>query len=104
MEFNFSPVRVALLVLLIAVFWLLGGFTPPEVPHGGWHDPARVRKAWTYCVLLYLAGAGCVSIVDHFSGNLDRTNFRFAYVLLGSIVMAASFFWIRHLAATVASG
>lgn len=104
MEFNFSPLRIALLLLLVAGFWLLGGFTPPDVAHGDSYDPVRVKKAWTYCVMLYLTGAGCVSVVDHFAGNLDRTNLRAAWVLMGVILMASGFFWSRHLLATMHPG
>lgn len=104
MEFNLSPPRVALLLLLVAGFWLFGGFSPPQASHGDWHDPVRVRKAWTYCVALYLTGAGCVSVVDHYAGNLDRTNLRAAWILLGVLLMAAGFFWARHLVATMSPG
>jgi hypothetical protein len=32
----------------------------------------------------------CVSIIDHMVGTLDRSNIRFAYVVLGILMMAGT--------------
>ena len=97
MEFNFALSRLALLAAFIAAFWLLGGFSSPVLPDDSIHHAGRVTKAWHYCVLLYLGGAISASVVDHFTGNLDRSNLRLAYILIGVALMAGSWLWQRHL-------
>ena len=97
MEFNLSKSRIILLVVLLAGFALLGGFTPPTIPDSLMLDPRRVTKAWFYCVLVFGAGAGCVSIVDHFVGTMERSNLRLLYVILGVILMTGSGMYIYTL-------
>ncbi|HEY1049111.1 MAG TPA: hypothetical protein VGE39_05125 [Prosthecobacter sp.] len=97
MEFNFEFRRLLLLITLLGGFAWLGGFTPPEIPPGGIHQPSAVRKAWSYCMLLFVAGAVSVSLVEHTVGHMDPTNLRPAYVLLGVVLMAASITWLRSL-------
>jgi hypothetical protein len=98
MEFNFSFTRLLLLAALIALFAWLGGFSQPSVGRNGPFDSHRVSKAWNYCVLMFLAGAVSVSIVDHYVvGALDRTNLRLVYVLLGVVLMAGGLLWLHSL-------
>ncbi len=103
MEFNFSPPRLLLLALLLGAFAALGGFTLPQISEDRevFHSPARVQKAWSYCVLMFVAGAISASLVDHTIGNLDPTNLRTAYILLGAGLMIAGYFWLRTLRQTV---
>ena len=103
MEFNFSLPRLGLLAGLLALFWLLGGFSPVAMSGDSFHDPRRVARAWRYCIMLYIAGAGCVSVVDHCAGNLDRTNLRAAWILLGCVLMAGSGLWLHILRGTVSN-
>jgi len=83
MEVNLAPKRLVLLAIGLIVLWLIGGFTPPEGA-GGMGAPARVMKAWLYCHVGFIAGAVCVSIIDRMVGTMDRSNIRFAYVVLKS--------------------
>jgi len=101
MELNFSVFRVLILVTLIVAFALLGGFTPPDVGGDSMFSPARIAKAWRYCVLLFLAGAVCVSIVDHFVGTLDRTNLRLLYIIVGIVLMGGSFIYLQNMRASM---
>lgn len=95
MEFNFSLPRLGLLFALMAAFWFLGGFHAPVVRSGEYLDPHRSLEAWRRCVQLFLVGAVCVSVIDHHTGSLDRTSLRFAYVLLGLVLMASGYGWLR---------
>ena len=81
MEFTFTPVRVIILVVLLVGFGLLGGFEFPDAPF------LQLRKAWNYSVLLFGLGAVLATIVDHWVGNLDRSNLRWLYLVLGVICM-----------------
>lgn len=94
MEFNFSPYRLAVLFVLILLFWLFGGFSIPAVAAGGYADSHRIAKAWGYCVVMFVAGAGSVSIVDHYVGNIDRSSIRGLYIVLGVLLMVGSGIWI----------
>ena len=97
MEFNFSIPRVLLLIIFLVIFAALGGFNPPSVAPDSLLDPRRIAKAWTYCVLLFISGAVCASVVDHFVGTLDRSNIRILYIILGVAVMVGASIWIRGL-------
>jgi len=87
MEFTFTPVRVGILLVLLVGFWLLGGF---EFPGDGF---ANLRRAWLYSILMFGLGAVCATIVDHWVGNLDRSNLRWLYVLLGVLCMGGAFMY-----------
>lgn len=97
MDFNFSPLRLLLLAALIALFALLAGFTPPKIPSDSLVDASRLAKAWRTGMFMYLAGAFLASCVDHVVGNLDRSNVRSLYMILGFLLMAGSVFWLRSL-------
>ena len=98
MEFNFSPTRSVFLIGLVGAFAAWGGFSTPEVDSEAmivhWR---RLSKAWTYCILLFLAGAVSVSVIDHFVGTVDRSSVRLLYIIFGVILMVASIMWQRGL-------
>jgi hypothetical protein len=93
MEFHFSIPRLLLLIALLAIFAAVGGFTPPAV----FFDIPRVAKAWRYCVLMFISGAACVSVIDHFVGNLERMNIRLLYIIMGIVLMIVSYLWFSGL-------
>jgi hypothetical protein len=97
MEINLSITRILLLAALLAAFAMLGGFSPPSTPSDSLLDPHKVAKAWIYCILLFLSGAVCTSIVDHFVGLMDRSNIRLVYIILGIALMVSSVIWLRSL-------
>lgn len=103
MELNLSLKRLLLLAACLTAFAILGGFTPPVLSDDSILDPRRVAKAWFYCLMLFIAGAVCVSVVDHFVGNIDRSNLRILYILLGVAVMIGSTIWLRGLKSAAAS-
>jgi hypothetical protein len=84
MEFNFSPLRVAVLVILFVVFAVYGGFTIPE------GLPSRMMRTWSLSVLLFALSAISATVVDHWIGNLDRSNLRWFYIVLGVAGMAGA--------------
>ncbi|MCW1923626.1 hypothetical protein OKA05_13760 [Luteolibacter arcticus] len=87
MEFTFTPVRIGILVALLAGFWLLGGFNIPGDGFG------YLRKPWLYSILLFGLGSVCATIVDHWVGNLDRSNLRWLYVVMGVLGMGGAFMY-----------
>ena len=87
MEFTFTPVRVGILLVLRVGFWLLGGF---EFPGDGF---ANLRRAWLYSIVMFGLGAVCATIVDHWVGNLDRSNLRWLYVFVGLLCMGGAFMY-----------
>ena len=104
MEFNFSLSRLCLLAVLLIVFFLWGGFSAPVLDPQSMLSASRVTRVWFYCVVLYVIGAACVSVVDHFVGTLDRSNLRLLYVILGVIAMAGSCLYIHTLKSEGAVG
>ena len=101
MEYNFHPIRLAIFTACIAVFALLGGFKPLrlESPDG---SSVRLDRAWTRIVLLFVAGAAATAFVDHEVGTMDRTSLRWAYVLIGVVLMVAAVLWLRSVRAASA--
>lgn len=97
MEFNFSITRVLLLMAFLAIFAVVGGFTPPSVSTDSMLDPHRVAKAWWYCVLLFISGAVSASLVDHFLGTLGRSNIRLLYIIIGIALMIGAYIWMSSL-------
>ena len=86
MEFQFTPIRTAILIVLLAGFWLLGGFEHMDA--GG-----RIGRAWLYSVIIFIIGSVMVSVVDHWVGNLDRSNLRWLYVVMGVLAIGGSFMY-----------
>ena len=95
MEFNFEWRRLLLLAVLMGGFAVLGGFSAPQSDEE--HSSARVRKAWFYCVVLFVTGAASASVVDHYTSSMSYSNMRPAYVLLGVLLMATGLFWLKLL-------
>lgn len=86
MEFQFTPVRTAILVVLLVAFWLLGGFE--HLDAGG-----QIGRAWLYSVIIFIIGSAMVSVVDHWVGNLDRSNLRWLYIVMGVLAIGGSFMY-----------
>jgi dipeptide/tripeptide permease len=101
MELNFDIRRLLLLAVLLGGFALLGGFTPPEPAPHSMHNTANVRKAWTYCVALYIFGAAAASLTDHWAGTMEPVNLRPVYILVGGLLMLAGGLWLRSLKESV---
>jgi hypothetical protein len=95
MELNFHYRRLLLLIACLAGFALLGGFTPPDSSSAS--RAAQATKAWTYCIIMFSAGAVLVSVIEHRVGYIDPTSLRPAYILLGIGLMVASILWLRVL-------
>src|SRR6218665_1585148 len=100
MEFTFTWKRVLLFAGCMLVFGLLGGFSNP-IPESEYFSTRRVTKAWFYCIALFTAGAGSVSLVDHVVGLMDRTNIRWLYVILGVLLMGSALIWLHVLRSAV---
>lgn len=95
MDFVFSPKRLLILLVLLGVFAALGGFSNPAL-NAEFHS-ARMTKAWFYCMILYITGAGSATVVDHWVGLIDRSNIRWLYVILGVLLMGSSLVWMHVL-------
>lgn len=83
MELSFTRWRVAILVVLLIGFWASGGFSM-DAP-----APSSGMRAWILSMAAFVLGAVSATVVDHWIGNLDRANLRWAYVVLGTAAMAA---------------
>jgi hypothetical protein len=46
-------------------------------------------------MLMFISGATCASVVDHYVGTLDRSNIRLLYIIVGVVLMTAASLWIR---------
>lgn len=101
MEFNFSPWRLSVLAGFLAAFAYAGGFQQPVLEADGIFDAQKIAKAWMGCVALFAVGAVSATIVDHFVGNLERSNLRFLYIIIGAVLMASGFLWLKSLKQTV---
>ena len=97
MEFNFGIWRITAWVVLIGGFWWWGGFENPAAMAPEYFDTRRVSRAWLWCVILFVSGATASTVVDHYVGNLDRSNLRFLYVLMGVASMVGAVVWLRGL-------
>ena len=100
MEFNFEWRRLWLLAVLLGGFACLGGFSAPQADEE--HSPARARKAWSYCVVLFVIGAASASVVDHYTSTMSHSNLRSVYVLLGGLLMGTGLLWLKFLKQEVA--
>lgn len=97
MEWNFTTSRFIIFASLVGLFVWLGGFSMPEIPEGTFTDTRRLTRAWFQCALLFCAGAVFATFIDHYVGNIDRTNLRVLYTLLGVGMMLVGAFWLRSL-------
>lgn len=96
MRLNFGIYRLLTLAVLIALFYLLDGFTPPAIDEGAFQAP-RMHRIWVFCVSVYLTGACLASFIDHTIGKSRPINIRPAYITIGAIFMAMSLYWLLHL-------
>lgn len=86
MEIRLTSIRVLLLSLLVAGYWWLGGFE------------AAVNadlRGMVYRGILFIIGAGCITVVEHEIGTMERTSLRWLYILLGLLLMTAAVTWTR---------
>ncbi len=92
-DWNFSPGRLALFFGLVVVFWFLGGLEFPIPADDSSFRQRGSSRGWFYSVLMFGAGAVCVSLVDHWAGNVERSNIRPAYIVFGVLLMGSGLFW-----------
>jgi hypothetical protein len=77
MELTGNWKRWLALGVIVAVFAFMGGF---EIPR-------PTPRGWVYPILAFLGGAASATVIDHWVGNLDRSNIRWAYLVLGVLLM-----------------
>lgn len=107
MELRFTFFRIAILLALLAGFYFLGGFTnPATLDTADSFNTTKLTKAWLYTVIMFVAGASCVSVVEHEIGLMAPINLKFLYILIGIALMAGGVLWGNTLrqAATQAMG
>lgn len=102
MEFNFSSARVVALIVLLVVFALLGGFTPPffDEEMTTRFSTTRMTRGWFLCVLLFVSGAAMATVVDRWVGLMPPSNWRPIYMIGGVVLMVAAVVWYRSMVAT----
>lgn len=97
MEIQFSPLRCVFLVVFLAAFALLGGFTSPAGHLGEEMLPSTVNRSWLTCVIMFVVGAGMTTIVDHWVGMMPPSNLRPIYMVGGVLLMVAATLWYRSM-------
>ncbi|BCU77180.1 hypothetical protein [Luteolibacter sp. LG18] len=78
MELSGNWKRWLALVVIVGAFAAFKGFVPPHPVHRG----------WIHALLAFMGGAVSATVIDHWVGNLDRSNLRWAYVVFGVLLMA----------------
>jgi hypothetical protein len=86
---------IAFIALIGAFFVWFGG--PPEVPDGVAVSRRGFGRAWLYCTMLFITGAGTACFGDFEYGMFPPTSLRWLFVLSGGAVMAASALWMHSL-------
>lgn len=84
MEIRITLLRALFFALLVAGYWWIGGFAVQV--------NADVRSMF-YRGILFVIGAGCVTVVEHEIGILERTSLRWLYIILGLLLMIATVTW-----------
>lgn len=84
-EWRFTPVRIGIFVVLLVLFGLLGGFTPPE-------GSVRGMRLWILLMVLYVGGGACATMGDQTYGTIDRSSLRFLYLVGGIIAIMIAIF------------
>ncbi len=88
MDIRLTPLRVLVFGLLVAAYWWIGGF---EIILNS------DSRGMLYRAALFIIGAGCVTVVEHEVGTMERTSLRLLYVILGLILMSAAVVWTRSI-------
>lgn len=104
MSFTLAPFRMLILLICLGAFYAFGGFDSPVVSEDAYQAPAKVKQAWFKCVLMFVAGAVSVSLVDHHVGLFEPTNLRTLYVIIGLALMVGASLWLNALKTAVAGG
>lgn len=86
---------VAFLVLVVAFFAWFGG--PPVLQDDPSMSAPRIVRAWFYCSVLFLAGAGTACFGDKEYGMFPPTSLRWLFIVFGVVIMAVSATWMHSL-------
>jgi hypothetical protein len=100
MEFEYSPLRILILIGLIGGYLLLGGWPARTLPDGR-PVPSRTMKAWLYCTALFVVGAGMCTVVEQRIGDIDPVSLRPMYIIGGVLAMGGSLLWWYSVRATI---
>jgi hypothetical protein len=92
-EVSFKWHRICLFLFLLGVFYLLKGFDPIEIFGSILSGRSAIRIKLGY-ISIFVIGAFCVSMIDHYYGLFPRLNLRILYVIIGMILMIASYFFL----------
>ena len=89
------PGIVIFLVLGIAFFAWFGG--PPSLPDDSYMSLRGTTRAWFYCSILFLTGAGTACFGDKEYGMFPPTSLRWLFIVFGVFIMAVSAAWIHSM-------
>ncbi len=103
MQGNFSPLRLLILGLCLAGFWLYGGFESPLEGLAFEGSAHRASRGWVACIAMFLVGAVLVSVIDHYAGTMEPTNLRPLHIVLGVLLMGGAMVWLHVLRNGLAS-
>lgn len=89
------PAILIFLVIVIGFFLWFGG--PQRLPADSILSQRRVTKAWLYCSLLFVAGAGTSCFGDKEYGMFPPTSLRWLFIIFGAFIMVVSAIWMHSL-------
>ena len=91
------PGILVFLVLVVGLFVWVGG--PPQLPDDSDSRYARrrINRAWFYCAVLFVAGAGTACFGDKEYGMFPPTSLRWLFIIFGALIMLAAAAWMHSL-------
>jgi hypothetical protein len=93
------PGILIFLFLVVGFFLWFGG--PQRLPQDSILSQSRVTKAWLYCSLLFVAGAGTACFGDKEYGMFPPTSLRWLFIVIGTFIMVATSAWMHSLRTVV---
>ena len=91
------PGILIFLALVVGFFLWVGG--PPKLSddYDSRYALRRVNRAWFYCAVLFVAGAGTACFGDKEYGMFPPTSLRWLFIIFGALIMLAAAAWMHSL-------
>ena len=98
------PGILVFIVLVVGFFVWVGG--PPKLSHDldSRYARRRINRAWFYCAVLFVAGAGTACFGDKEYGMFPPTSLRWLFIILGALIMLAAAAWMLSVREAISGG